>query len=301
MIRRAFFLLFSVLTLLTAPAQELTVKQMTVAANDISASQYRRTDLNGDPCALVKVRLAAEGAEFEGNVIGETAYKTGEYWVYLTAGTKELHVKHPKFLPLEVHFNDYNIKRLAALTTYTLTLVMPAAGSASGIVVDYKALVLRNGTDDNAAANTFQSGDDLYLSFLSPASGFVAVYLLDSEGHASCLLPYQNQQDGIYAVKGNQRYVFFNRSLAPQDNADEYVLTCEDGQDRNEIYVIFSPNQFVKALDYTSERTTKQSGTAGLPRELNSNDFQQWLKACQQRDGSMNVKRFPIIIQPRHT
>ena len=294
--RLAWMLLLWVMTAVGAVAQDLTVREMR-ATNDISASRFRRTDLNGDPCALVKVRLAAEGAKFEGNVIPPVEYHTGEYWVYMTAGSKELHVKHPKYLPLEVHFDDYGNKGVKPLTTYVLTLAMPAAGTASSFVVNYKAQLLRNGTDDCYADSVFQSGDALYLSFQSPVSGFVAVYLLDADGHASCLLPYQHQQEGIYAVMANQHYVFFNRSQAPHDDADEYVMTCDRDEERNEVYVVFSPNQFVKALDYASERTTTQAGTAGLPRELNSADFQRWLDACQQRDGSMVVKRFPIVLQ----
>lgn len=182
-------------------------------------------------------------------------------------------------------------------TFLTFVVAMPAAGTASSFVVNYKAQLLRNGTDDCYADSVFQSGDALYLSFQSPVSGFIAVYLLDADWLASCLLPYQHQQEGIYAVMANQHYVFFNRSQAPHDDADEYVMTCDRDEERNEVYVVFSPNQFVKALDYASERTTTQAGTAGLPRELNSADFQRWLDACQQRDGSMVVKRFPIVLQ----
>ena len=105
-------------------AQELTVESMQVT-NDLSASQYRRADLNGEPCGLVKVRLATLGATFEGNVIPPVEYKTGEYWVYMTKGSRELHVKHLSFLPVEVHFADYGISGIQPLTTYTLTLVMP--------------------------------------------------------------------------------------------------------------------------------------------------------------------------------
>jgi hypothetical protein len=68
--------------LAVASAQKLTVESMMIAGNDISASQYERKDLIQQPCALVKVQLAAMGAQFEGNVIQPVEYKTGEYWVY---------------------------------------------------------------------------------------------------------------------------------------------------------------------------------------------------------------------------
>ena len=54
-------------------AQELTVKRMEVAPMDLSASTQPRNDLNGNPCALVKVQLATAGAAFEGSVIGDVA------------------------------------------------------------------------------------------------------------------------------------------------------------------------------------------------------------------------------------
>ena len=41
-------------------AQKLTVEKMTASPMDLSASQYRRMDLAGEACALVKVQLTAK-------------------------------------------------------------------------------------------------------------------------------------------------------------------------------------------------------------------------------------------------
>ena len=105
-------------------AQKLTVESMQ-ATYDLSASQYRRIDLNSEPCGLVKVSLAARGATFEGSVIEPVEYKTGEYWVYMSKGSRELRIKHPSYVPLHVKFADYGIKDIQPLTTYNLILVMP--------------------------------------------------------------------------------------------------------------------------------------------------------------------------------
>ena len=117
-------LLFSLAT----QAQKLTIESMQ-ATNDLSASQQRRHDLNGIPCGLVKVQLAATDVTFEGNVIPPVEYKGGEYWVYLTQGSKELRIKHqalpPTFLPCHVKFTDYGIKAVQSLITYDLTLLLP--------------------------------------------------------------------------------------------------------------------------------------------------------------------------------
>ena len=126
--KRIYLIILSCWAMLSAAqAQELTVKSMAVAGNDISASQYERKDLNGQACALVKVLLASPGAVFEGNVIGDVAYKTGEYWVYLTEGTKELRIKHPQTQPLQVVFKEYGIEKVSAKTTYNLSVLLPQA------------------------------------------------------------------------------------------------------------------------------------------------------------------------------
>ena len=67
--KRLLILLMVSLISLTLQAQELTVKSMQAMTMDLSASQYERKDLAGQTCGLVKVQLAAVGAQFEGNVI----------------------------------------------------------------------------------------------------------------------------------------------------------------------------------------------------------------------------------------
>ena len=140
-------------------AQKLTVQGMK-ATNDLSASQERRKDLNNEMCGLVKVRLAEKNATFEGNVIPPVLFKDGEYWVYMTKGSKELHILHPNYVPVEVKFNDYGISRIQSLATYTLTLLKPAV------------------TEDPAPVETFH------------VSGVPIRMVLVERGKASHLNPY---------------------------------------------------------------------------------------------------------------
>lgn len=112
---------------LIAHGQDLKVRTMSMNTGDLSASIYERKDLNKQACALVKVQLAAYGAKFEGNVVGDVAYKTGEYWVYMTEGSRELRIKHPNYLPLHIIFSDYGINTgVKAKQTYNLVVVKPA-------------------------------------------------------------------------------------------------------------------------------------------------------------------------------
>lgn len=175
-----------------------------------------------------------------------------------------------------------------------LVVTCRVKGKAREIVaaqIDFKAKVLRNGTEDKFEDDNFRSGDDLYLSFQSPIKGNLAVYLVDADRQAFCLLPYRNQTEGIYPVKANQPYLFFNERLAPQTErsyVDEYNMTCERSSEHNQIYIIFSPNQFAKAVDNNSNEA--------LPRQLSYEDFNKWLVKCRKRDKDMNLRMIPITI-----
>ncbi len=176
-----------------------------------------------------------------------------------------------------------------------LVISCSVKGKAREIVsaqIDFTAKILRNGTEERYESEQFRNGDDLYLLFQSPVKGYLAVYLVDADAQAFCLLPYRNQTEGIYPIKANQRYVFFNERFAlssERPQVDEYVMTTERSSEYNQICVIFSPNQFVKAVDGNADE--------GLPRQLSSDDFNKWLVKCRKHDEDMNVKIISIMIE----
>ena len=155
--------------------------------------------------------------------------------------------------------------------------------------IDFTAKILRNGTEDKFESEEFRSGDDLYLSFISPVDGYLAVYLVDAEQRAYCLLPYRSQSDGIYKVSANHRYLFFNiKEADPQERqyVDEYTMTCGHSPEHNQIYIVFSPQPFAKATDNATAET--------LPRELTFGDFQRWLANIKNK---VNVTYITRIIK----
>ena len=89
-----------------ATAQEATVKSFETAPMDVTAQQYARLDLHGEKCAVVKVRVIADGVAFKGNLIGEPVENPGEYWVYLTGGTKQVQILSRSFLPFMYYFPE---------------------------------------------------------------------------------------------------------------------------------------------------------------------------------------------------
>ena len=110
-------------------AQDLTVVDFQSTMNPMTVEMQRR-DFNDEICALVKVQLPVSGVTFEGNIIGDTPFKTNEYWVYLTNGTKFLQVKCPGHYPLQIDFRNLGIEGLVGKHIYTLRL--KAANVAMG-------------------------------------------------------------------------------------------------------------------------------------------------------------------------
>lgn len=122
---RLLLSIFVILFCIKVNAQELTVKSFTEQTNDLTARSNPREDLNGNPCALVKVRMAVDNATFKGMVIGDVDYRNGEYYVYMPDGAKKLSVSAPNYLVLDVKFEEYGIETLSAKTTYLLTISKP--------------------------------------------------------------------------------------------------------------------------------------------------------------------------------
>lgn len=158
--------------------------------------------------------------------------------------------------------------------------------------IDIKAKILRNGTTDKFEGYDFKSDDDMYLSFQSPVAGYLAVYLLDAEGNAFCLLPYRAQTEGIQKIDANKPYIFFSAAdtpIAERNLVDEYTMTCSGEFESNQIHVLFSPNAFTKAND-------NDMGDF-LPRELSNKDYQKWLAKVRKKDVNLTLKRALISIK----
>lgn len=122
---RLLISIFVILFCINVNAQELTVKSFTEQTNDLTARSNPRDDLNGNPCALVKVRMAVNNATFKSMVIGDVDYRNGEYYVYMPEGAKKLSVYAPNYLVLDVKFEDYGVGMLVGKTTYLLVINKP--------------------------------------------------------------------------------------------------------------------------------------------------------------------------------
>ena len=150
--KRVIFFALAMLVTMIVSGQELQVRSFRLAENDISAVKYQRLDLNGQPCALIKVGLGVQGAKFPGTeVVGDVKFDTGEYWVYVVDGTKKLKVMHNNYAPLYIDFSDYPEQRLEGGRTYVLILVGVNSGNAD------KADQAESLSSSSAASNALSS------------------------------------------------------------------------------------------------------------------------------------------------
>ena len=75
----------------SATAQKATVKSF-IQTTDHIPSGDRRNDLNGTPCALVKIQVVDNIERVEGNIIGDVVNRGVEKWAYMCKGSRNMRI-----------------------------------------------------------------------------------------------------------------------------------------------------------------------------------------------------------------
>ncbi len=142
-------LLIILLGAATAAAQELEFKSFEFNVHDAAARAKAVVDLSENPCALLRVYVAVESADFKANLgiledSGKPAprgkdgsskgnlgvkgkaqkIRNSEYVMYIPAGSKSITIQGEGFLPFTYHFNQ----EIKGLCTYELYLKVPESG-----------------------------------------------------------------------------------------------------------------------------------------------------------------------------
>jgi hypothetical protein len=154
---------------------------------------------------------------------------------------------------------------------------------------DLRWKILKDVDGEMEETNRFFDRELVYLSFRSPADGYLAVYLITGDDETSCLLPYRKDPTGRFQVKRGKEYIFFNREKDPE--TVQYRLSTKHPMEDNQFVVIFSPNPFTKCNDIT--------GDAKHPNSLSTFDFQKWLLRAQRADSDMIVDKSWVKIRKR--
>lgn len=172
--------------------------------------------------------------------------------------------------------------------------------SVSGIIreinnhqLDLEVHLLKNGIELQNESYEYYSGDEMYLLLSAPTPGYLIAYLLDGQS-AYRLLPYKKQNESSVKINTQDPILFFHKPSVEASSrrmVDEYILTASKPQEINTIFLIFSPNDIYKAIDFQIDKN--------LPRELSTPEFHRWLGNARRQDEKIIVKELPITIQQR--
>lgn len=106
-------------------AQTFSLVSLNRAINDLTGKIQSRKDFNGKDCGLLIVESVLENITFQGNIVGDPIHDAGEYLIYLSAGSKELRIKHPKLLPFSIDMSSILNEPIQSGVTYRLVLAIP--------------------------------------------------------------------------------------------------------------------------------------------------------------------------------
>lgn len=134
-------------------AESIKLKSVTMTLEPMTANM-QRIDANGYICGLVKVIVPGKNIVFEGNLVGDSEYKTSEYWCYLSPNTRYLKIKYPDLEPLMVDFNEFFTNGIQSKRIYEIVLTVPSINGKSGTPIELTVNSLRSvpfwGMDDHS-------------------------------------------------------------------------------------------------------------------------------------------------------
>ena len=181
-----------------------------------------------------------------------------------------------------------------------IAIVAKVKGRAREVIRNISELdvrVLRNCTDPSTCQSVdFRNHDDMFVYFRSPQNGYLCIYLYCLvDGNVYSLLPGKDSNDKSYRVKRNEEYTFF--SEAHRKKGDEnlkYELYTDKEAEHNELYVIFSTNEFSRPVmkDASVLRTNRIR-----PSNLTFEEFNKWLNKSTRKDNDMEIRKMMLTIK----
>ena len=217
--RHFLFIIVFLSSILTAGAQELRVKSFTPLPMDLTARKQQRLDLNGKPCAMLKIMVMDDITDCNKSNIGDIATSGVMKLVYLPSVVRSVTLNFKYHYPLTITFADYGVTKLEGCATYELRLVdalqmMMENGNAAQQTASVTTTTIPNvGNSQNA--NTAQqtapvtttqnvsSSQNNSLSMSAKEANKIANEAYDAKDYAKALKYYQ------YAAEKNDNHAQF--------------------------------------------------------------------------------------------
>ena len=218
--RHLLFIIVFLSSILTAGAQELRVKSFTPLPMDLTARKQQRLDLNGKPCAMLKIMVMDDITDCNKSNIGDIATSGVMKLVYLPSVVRSVTLNFKYHYPLTITFADYGVTKLEGSATYELRLVdalqmMMENGNAAQQTASVTTTTIPNvGNSQNA--NTAQqtapvtttqnvsSSQNNSLSMSAKEASKIADEAYNAKDYAKALKYYQ------YAAEKNDNHAQFS-------------------------------------------------------------------------------------------
>ena len=114
---------------ITMAQEEFYVKSLSADTRDLTARKSPRQDLNGRPCALLKVMAMDDIVSCGGVNIGDISTEGLVKLVYVPVVARSVKLNFKYHYPIEIVFADYGIARLEGQVVYNLMLTAQKSGS----------------------------------------------------------------------------------------------------------------------------------------------------------------------------
>lgn len=175
-----FSILLCIVFCLDTHAQQLEVKEFKLDPTDLRARTRPRKDINGDPCALVKIQIPVlhDLVVESSTQIGTMEYTPGEYMLFLGDGTRNITLKHPDYEPTEIDFGT----RVEGMNAYILKLDIPKTNDNTSFV-HFHSNVTKFDLEVNNQTHSTENGEvyvrlspaTYHYTISTPLSGFESV------------------------------------------------------------------------------------------------------------------------------
>ena len=226
--RHFLFIIVFLSSILTAGAQELRVKSFTPLPMDLTARKQQRLDLNGKPCAMLKIMVMDDITDCNKSNIGDIATSGVMKLVYLPSVVRSVTLNFKYHYPLTITFADYGVTKLEGSATYELRLV------------DALQMMMENGNaaQQTATATTTQNASssqnsNSYLGMSAEEANKIADEAYKAKDYAKAMKYY------LYAAEKNNDVaqcqigtMYRNGEGVTQDNSIAmkwYLKSAEQG------------------------------------------------------------------------
>ena len=217
--RHFLFIIVFLSSILTTGAQELRVKSFTPLPMDLTARKQQRLDLNGKPCAMLKIMVMDDITDCNKSNIGDIATSGVMKLVYLPSVVRSVTLNFKYHYPLTITFADYGVTKLEGSATYELRLVdalqmmMENGNAAQQTATDTTTTIPNVGNSQNAntaqqtapatTAQNVSSSQNNSLSMSAKEANKIANEAYDAKDYAKALKYYQ------YAAEKNDSHAQF--------------------------------------------------------------------------------------------